>query len=282
MKRSLIILFIFLISIPAAYADEVSAGVEADIARDDATEQTLLLDNSAASISDIDLLWESATSLYAKGEFSEALLYYLRIEELGYASEPLFYNSANCYFKRKEWGRSILYYERALRLNPSNKDIQHNLKLARDFTIDKIDELPEFVLKTWIKDVNYMLSGDTWTYISLILFVVTALLLLNFRYGPNPGVRKISFFLSMFSLLIGIVLSLFAMNQRRSYYNKNEAIVLAPVSTVKSSPDVSGNTLFILHEGTKVGLKEKIGEWTRVELSDGRQGWIPSLDVEII
>ena len=57
---------------------------------------------------------------------------------------------------------------------------------------------------------------------------------------------------------------------------------MKPVSTVKSSPDNSGNTLFILHEGTKVSLIEEIGQWKRVELTDGRQGWINSLDIEVI
>jgi tetratricopeptide (TPR) repeat protein len=283
MKRGLIIFFILLISIPAAIADEVLTINETQKESDNVTGQISIYENRAASITHLDELWESAASLYAKGDFSESLLHYLRIEELGYASEPLFYNIANCYFKRKEWGRSILYYERALRLNPSDKDIQYNLNLARDFTIDKIDKLPEFVLKTWLRGINYMLSADMWTYISLLLFAITALLLLNFRYGPGPGIRKLSFFLSLLSLLAGVIFSLFAMNQRNAYNNNNEAIILVPVSTVKSSPDASGNTLFILHEGTKVEFTgEKIGAWTKIELSDGRQGWIQSEDLVVI
>jgi SH3-like domain-containing protein len=63
---------------------------------------------------------------------------------------------------------------------------------------------------------------------------------------------------------------------------KDTALIMKPVSTVRSSPDNSGNTLFILHEGTKVKILEKLGEWTRIELADGRQGWLISIDVEVI
>ena len=60
------------------------------------------------------------------------------------------------------------------------------------------------------------------------------------------------------------------------------AIVMMPVSTVRSSPDGSGNTLFILHEGTRIELIEQLGSWRRIELADGRQGWIAEGDLEVI
>jgi len=40
--------------------------------------------------------------------------------------------------------------------------------------------------------------------------------------------------------------------------------------------------LFILHEGTKVRLLDSVGSWLNIELSDGRQGWIMSENVENI
>ena len=75
---------------------------------------------------------------------------------------------------------------------------------------------------------------------------------------------------------------MFAWNQKSDFTSHDTAIIMKPVSSVKSSPDNSGKTLFILHEGTKVKLLEQIGGWQRVELSDGRQGWIISVDIEII
>jgi len=55
------------------------------------------------------------------------------------------------------------------------------------------------------------------------------------------------------------------------------------VTSVKSSPSAEASKdLFILHEGTKVTIVDQVGEWTNVELADGRQGWLQKGDIEII
>jgi SH3-like domain-containing protein len=57
---------------------------------------------------------------------------------------------------------------------------------------------------------------------------------------------------------------------------------MVPVSNVKSAPNSTGNNLFILHMGTKIQILEEVQNWIRIELADGRQGWMQSPDVEII
>ena len=52
--------------------------------------------------------------------------------------------------------------------------------------------------------------------------------------------------------------------------------MFAPTVTVKSSPDASGTDLFILHEGTKVSIKSKLGDWNEIEMEDGNVGWMPA------
>ena len=63
----------------------------------------------------------------------------------------------------------------------------------------------------------------------------------------------------------------------------DDAIVIRPVTSVKSSPSAEASTdLFILHEGTKVKIIDSVGAWNNIELADGRQGWIPTRDIEVI
>jgi SH3-like domain-containing protein len=63
----------------------------------------------------------------------------------------------------------------------------------------------------------------------------------------------------------------------------DEAIVMRPVTSVKSSPSAEASKdLLILHEGTKVRILDSVGNWKNIELADGRQGWIPSADIETI
>ena len=70
--------------------------------------------------------------------------------------------------------------------------------------------------------------------------------------------------------------------QKDELINRKSAIVFAPTVTVKSSPDASGTDLFILHEGTKISIKSKLGDWNEIEMEDGNVGWMPSKDMEII
>ena len=57
--------------------------------------------------------------------------------------------------------------------------------------------------------------------------------------------------------------------------SNNFAIVFEPVVTGTSSPGTGGNELFVIHEGTKVEVIDKLGEWYEIKLSDGTVGWIP-------
>ena len=67
------------------------------------------------------------------------------------------------------------------------------------------------------------------------------------------------------------------------YSDADKAIVMRPVTSVKSSPAAGSSTdLFILHEGTKVKVIDEVGSWNNIELADGRRGWIPSADIERI
>ena len=45
-------------------------------------------------------------------------------------------------------------------------------------------------------------------------------------------------------------------------------------SFVKSAPDTNGNDQFMLHEGVKFEILDRVGEWSKIRLADGKVGWI--------
>ena len=231
---------------------------------------------------DRDSLWVRANDAYSLGEYSTALDIYNHIERDGYVSARLWYNMGNTCYKLQDDGKAILYYERALKLDPSNSDVKHNLEIARLKILDKIEVVPEFILTTWIKDLRNSMSSDKWGWIGIVMLMVTALLVLGFRFAPKSSQRKASFVFACVTLLMVLASFAFSMSLRANVKSQESAIVLAPVSNVKSAPNSTGGNLFILHEGTKVELLEQVGGWSRIELSDGRQGWMMSKDFEII
>ena len=61
------------------------------------------------------------------------------------------------------------------------------------------------------------------------------------------------------------------------------AIIMAPSVTVKSTPNEGGTDLFIIHEGRKVMIKDDtMKEWKEIQLEDGNAGWVPTSVIEII
>ena len=75
----------------------------------------------------------------------------------------------------------------------------------------------------------------------------------------------------------------FSLWQKRDCMRADDAVIMRPVISVKSSPSAeSSKDLFILHEGTKVRIIDEVGSWNNIELADGRQGWILAEDIEVI
>jgi SH3-like domain-containing protein len=53
-----------------------------------------------------------------------------------------------------------------------------------------------------------------------------------------------------------------------------DGIIVEPTVTAKYSPDASAKDGFIIHEGLKVRLEDKIDNWVKIRLEDGKIGWI--------
>ena len=80
-----------------------------------------------------------------------------------------------------------------------------------------------------------------------------------------------------------IVFFSFAIWQRNDYMKADDAVVMRPVVSVKSAPSgFDTKDLFILHEGTVLELLDSVGDWSKVRLSDGREGWLKSDQIIII
>lgn len=236
-----------------------------------------------AAAGDVDSLWTRAVEDYTDGRYEAALEEFTSIEEQGFVSADLFYNIGNCYYRLDHYlGKAILYYERALKYDPSYEDAAVNLGIARQYTLDRIDSVPEFILLTWIKALRDAVPSDGWAWTAAALLLLTAVMVLLFRFGRSVALRKTAFALAVVSVVMVVIAVIFSLSLRSAAEAGDEVVVTVPVCNVKGSPGSSDQSLFILHEGTKAALVDQLGDWYRIELSDGRQGWLDSKTVEII
>ena len=229
-----------------------------------------------------DQRFTKANELYTQGKFEEAAKAYEEILKTGVESPELYYNLGNAYYKSGLLPQAILNYERAKLLAPQDKDIEYNLELAQSQTIDKIDKVGEFFLKAWMRDLRNKADSDTWAYMSVAFFVLVIAMLFLFYFSRTATLKKAGFFAGFLFLFLFIFSFSFAHLQKQKLVKRNYAIIFAPTVNVKSSPDTSGTEIFVLHEGTKVKVVDELGEWRKIELSDGNRGWINVSTIEII
>ncbi|MCC8089149.1 MAG: tetratricopeptide repeat protein [Rikenellaceae bacterium] len=231
---------------------------------------------------DTEELWNRANDAYAAGEYDTAVELYDSIASQGLTSYKLYYNLGNAYFKNGQIGKAILYYNKAQLIAPYNSDIEHNLEIANGYVRDRIEAVPEFFLKKWVRSVKYGMSSNMWGVVSLIMFALMLASILCYLLSGKIAVRKSGFYTGILSLAVFIITVIFATNLRRGIENPPYAIVISSSASVKSSPDTNSKDLFILHEGTKVKIVERLGEWREITIADGNKGWIAREAIEPI
>lgn len=245
---------------------------------------SLLLPSMLKAGEPADSLWAAASAAYAEGRYGEALEDWKAVEASGLVSPGLYTNIGDACFKLDDLAGAVLAYERALKLDPSDASARYNLEFVSSQLQDRIDEVPEFFLRTWYRRFCNLLSSDAWAVLFLLFFAILLFCILLFLLSSLPPARKTGFFCGIAALLLCIVCISAASYCRNSSLAADRAVIMSPVVSASSSPasGSSSRDLFVLHEGTRVKLLESIGGWSNVELSDGRQGWVESSEIEII
>ncbi len=218
--------------------------------------------------------FDNGNQLYQDGKYQEAIGHYESVLDLGYESSSLYYNLGNAYFKLNDIGRSILYYEKAKKLSPHDADILHNLKIARVYVVDKIKVPdPGFVMRQWSSVITFF-SAHQLSIFMIAAYVFFLTLLILFLLNRNVRVRRImKLFVYPAAVAFFVFLMLFVL---RLDYDRNHqrGIVLADKVTVKSAPSADAKEVFSIHSGLELIIADKSGDFYRIRLADGKEGWL--------
>ncbi|HDR05004.1 MAG TPA: tetratricopeptide repeat protein [Candidatus Marinimicrobia bacterium] len=235
--------------------------------------------------SEREKLFSKANQAYEAGQMQEALERYLDLLYSGEVSFQLYYNLGNAYYRMGKIGRAIQYWEKAALLQPQNGDLNHNLELARLKILDRVVLPKAFFLFEYYWD--FRSSADMLSWLKRTIWL--AFFTLFFWFLPywlilGKNIRSnLNHYLKIPKIILLILFSasiLISIDAIRYNYGNHQAIVISNEVQVKSAPLISSNTLFILHEGSKVNLiLDENKEWYKISYYGDKSGWVRREDL---
>jgi tetratricopeptide (TPR) repeat protein len=219
-------------------------------------------------------IFNRANGFYSAKEYQKALELYTELLERGIENSALYYNIGNTYYKIGRIGYSILNYEKALELKPFDRDTRENLEYVRRSLEEKVLPLHGEGFLRFLRVSSSYVRPRFFMFIELAFFSVLVAFLLLYLFIPlrRPVFRGYIFFFTVFIVLFGA-----AYFGYRAYEKRHpRGIIVVKKTEVLNAPITESDVLFPVYEGTAIKLLESRGDWLRVVLEDGREGWILS------
>ncbi len=227
-------------------------------------------------------IFDEGVKFYMSKQYDKSINSFQTLVNDGYQSHSLYYNLACAYFKIEDYSHAMLWFERSKRLNPSDEDTEFNLQVAKYKLKDKIEALPEIFFVNWWKSFLNIFNEKQWAINAIILFFILFSLIAVFLITPYYWMRKTSFYVGVLVTFLFFVSFISAYSQAKLKTQNNIAIVMSKKLEIKSSPDASSKVLFVVHEGIKVNVQDKIGDWVEIKLPNGDKGWVLLSELEIV
>ena len=217
--------------------------------------------------------FDKATTLYQKGDYTQAAAVYSSILKSGKESSALYYNLGNTYYKLNNVPESVYYYEKALQLDPENADAKNNLIFANQMKVDAITPLP----KTWVRQLSDgivgLFSAHTWAVLSIIGVFAFVLSFLLYYFVERTALKRTFFSLMLVFLFFAIGSYTLAHFCHKQVSQTQYAILFDKTVRVFSDANAYSSEVMQLHEGTKVEIIEDAKDWVKIRLVNGKIGW---------
>jgi len=231
-------------------------------------------------------LFDEGNEAFWNGDYDAAAAAWGKLEDLGARDPALSYNLGTAEARRGNLGRAVLNYERALGLDPGHADARHNLGLVREFLARRAsgagrdaDLAPAVGPWRAVLDRFSPTSAATaFLVFYLALFGVLIVRRLVAREMPRLSLGVVAGVLAILAVATGAV----AVGKWHQETRLSEAIVVAEGTLEVREGPGSDVERFALEEGSRVEIVEELDEWSRLTDDQGRDGWVPSGDLERI
>jgi len=241
----------------------------------------ILLVFQASFAARVESVFSTANKLYEQGQYEQAAKSYIDVLKTNPVAE-IHYNLGNCYYKMGQMGQAVLHYERALLLKPDYDQARENLNVANTRIVDKVDSSARKNLSSYWNKVLQETGSATFGLICIILWFIATIAFVLFVLSRIPLLKKIGFFSGLLTSLAALVFLYLSLSAQHAIDENKWAIITNEKVDAYTEPKENGTAAFVLHEGTKVHINSRQGDWLEVSIQSGATGWMKSAECSVI
>lgn len=184
-----------------------------------------------------------------------------------YSAATLF-NRGNAYARDGKLGLAILNYDRAQLLAPNDADVAANLHFVRAKA-----GLPD-ATDNWLTQTLSSARPNSFAWLGSFGLVLAGLSIFLVRLHPQ---RRMAF---ASLAVVGVLLVATAIGSAiMTWPVVNDAVVISRDAPVRTSPVLVAEPAFKLREGETVTIRAERQNFTLVQTSAGRSGWVARTDL---
>lgn len=223
-------------------------------------------------------LLKAGSDHYRARRYDEAMQEYEVLVEVAPCAAS-HYNLGVAAFKAGKKGVARLHLERALLHAPRDPDVRANLEFVKASLPPPPPAPEEDLVTRWanaiLDRISLRESALTFLLFTWILGIPVAVAL------ARPRGRRRPVLLTALAALPLWLLS-FAIFGAKTYQVEviQHGIILAGKVDVRTGPDPGETRRFELHEGDRVQIVHRSGDWYRIALETGENGWIEARSIE--
>jgi tetratricopeptide (TPR) repeat protein len=227
--------------------------------------------------------FQKGVEAYKNSEFASALSLWEACAKTGFRSADLFYNLGNAAYRESKVGLAIWAYESALRLDPTDEDVNANLEMARALTVDRVEKTDEDnpILRALWK-LHHLLDMESALWIVFAFFWIAGILLALAWTRRSESARN-ACFVALFLLSFPFGLLLLDVGFKAYLYESDKrAVVLTAEADIMSGPGDRYQVLHEIHEGTLVQIQDVRGDWANIKVGESVTGFVKNSQIRQI
>ncbi|MBX2814751.1 MAG: hypothetical protein KTR24_02090 [Saprospiraceae bacterium] len=211
-----------------------------------------------------------ANEAHEKGAVDDAIRLYENLVEHGYGSSDLYYNLGTSYSTKEQWSKARLYLERARLRDPSSTPIEHNLRFVQDKVGDHY-AFPRYPLSHTVEKMSAIVGSNGIPMLFFLCFLGLCSCLIYLKQVPSTVWGRRSLLISGVALLctVPLLLGQIALERQQA-----SMVVLMTDGHLSAIPEEGSDAVEQLAAGVKLSVTEDYGNWLKVDMANGSQGWI--------